>query len=140
MDLFQFNPKSGEGELWLGRGAVSALQQAAGLERKVTELFDLLRDPIYRYLSGRLGDRAEAEDLTQEVFLRLYTSLQKGQAVGNVRAWVFRVAHNLAIDQFRRQGAWPAEGATDWEKIAGEWPDPAPSAEARVAEREQHEQ
>jgi hypothetical protein len=88
----------GELELSFTAGNRSALRQ------KVTQVFELLRDPVYRYLFRVLDNRDEAEDLTQEVFLRLYAHLQKGNPVANVRAWVFRVAHNLAIDQQRKKG------------------------------------
>ena len=49
------------------------------------------------------GTSVQADDITQEVFLKLYETLRSGQEVGNVRAWVFRVAHNLAIDEVRGQ-------------------------------------
>jgi RNA polymerase sigma-70 factor (ECF subfamily) len=92
------------GELWLDGDILRDMQQASLLEQKVSELFELLRDPIYRYVRRLIGRRAEAEDLTQETFLRLYDSLQKGQAMGNVRPWLYRVAHNLTIDWLRQQG------------------------------------
>lgn len=140
MDIFRLISKSSEAEeLCLDRGEVCDLQKALGLERKVTELFELLRDPVYRYLTGVLGNSAEAEDLTQEVFLRLYALLQRGQAVGNARAWVFRAAHNLAIDQLRRKHAQHFEETADWEQIADTRPDLASSAEQKVIEREQQQ-
>ena len=92
------------GELWLDSHVLRDMQNASRLEQKVSELFELLRDPIYRYVCRLIGKRAEAEDLTQETFLRLYDSLQKGQAMGNVRPWLYRVAHSLAIDWLRQQG------------------------------------
>jgi RNA polymerase sigma-70 factor (ECF subfamily) len=76
-------------------------QDALKLEQKVTELFELLRGPIQRYLVTILGNAAEAEEATQETFLRLYQNLHSGQRIKNVRAWLFRVAHNLAIDRRR---------------------------------------
>jgi RNA polymerase sigma-70 factor (ECF subfamily) len=98
-------PTSDElGELWLDSRILRDVQGASRLEQKVSELFELLRDPIYRYVCRLIGKRAEAEDLTQETFLRLYDSLQKGHAMGNVRPWLYRVAHNLAIDWLRQQG------------------------------------
>lgn len=80
------------------------IQGSSRLEQKVADLFEILRDPIYRHICRLIGKRAEAEDLTQETFLRLYDCLQKGQAMGNVRPWLYRVAHNLAIDWLRQQG------------------------------------
>jgi len=74
---------------------------ALKLEQKLTELFELLRGPVQRYLVTILGNSADAEEATQEAFLRLYQNLHSGQRIRNVRAWLFRVAHNLAIDRQR---------------------------------------
>ena len=63
------------------------------LEEQVGEVFDLLRDPIHRYLCRMMGRRPEAEDLTQEAFLRLYDCLRRGQESIQVRPWLYRVAH-----------------------------------------------
>ncbi|HEY7306924.1 MAG TPA: RNA polymerase sigma factor [Bryobacteraceae bacterium] len=78
------------------------MRSTSALRQKVTKIFELLRDPVYRYLYRVLENSDEAEDLTQEVFLRLYRHLHQGHTVTNIRAWVFRVAHNLAIDQQRK--------------------------------------
>ena len=88
-------------EIGLDRRLWRTMRSASNLKEKVAEVFELLRDPVYQYLGVLLANREEAEDLTQEVFLRLYHCLYKGQAVNNVRAWVFWVAHNLALNQRR---------------------------------------
>src|SRR5260370_39854703 len=80
-----------------------SIRNSSALKQRVAKVFELLRDPVYRYLFRVLENQHEAEDLTQEVFLRLYIYLHKGQAVANIRACVFRVAHNVAIDQQRRK-------------------------------------
>src|SRR6266516_3354255 len=79
--------------------ALGLMQRTVTLEEKVGQLFELLRDPVYLYLIAVLGNSAEAEDITQETFLRLYRALHRGQSITNVRFWLFRVAHNLAFDQ-----------------------------------------
>jgi len=111
-----------------------AMRNSSALKQRVTQVFELLRDPVYRYLFRVLDDRDEAEDLTQEVFLRLYVYLHKGQTVTNIRAWVFRVAHNLAIDRQRKK--------IQFEPMVADGPDqpcdPAPGAEQRVLSGEQH--
>ncbi len=109
-------------------GAVSVLEQ------KVTETFLELREPVFRYVLGMVGDPHEAEDLTQEAFLRLFTDLRKGQSVANVRAWVFRVAHNLVVDQVRRRGGVESVSV---ENAEADCEDPAPSAEETILDREQ---
>jgi RNA polymerase sigma-70 factor (ECF subfamily) len=83
-------------------GELAAKSRASDLERKVEEIFTVLREPVYRYLTGLLGSRDDAEELTQEAFLALYGHLKKGKPVANCRAWVFRVAHNLAVNHQKR--------------------------------------
>ena len=73
------------------------------LEQKVTGYFEQWRDPVYRYVVAAFGNSAQAEDVTQEAFLQLYRCLHAGQSIGNARAWVFRVAHNLAVNQIKSQ-------------------------------------
>jgi RNA polymerase sigma-70 factor (ECF subfamily) len=118
------------GELWLDGQVLRDMQGASMLEQKVSELFELLRDPIYRYVCRLVGKRAEAEDLTQETFLRLYDSLQKGHAMGHVRPWLYRVAHNLAIDWLRQQGR--LEQIDDDAEPLATAMDAAPNAEQRL--------
>ncbi len=55
---------------------------------------------VVRFLRGMLGGRGDAADLAQEVFLRLHA---RG-ATENTRFWLFRVAHNLALNELRRVG------------------------------------
>lgn len=72
-----------------------------GSHQAVLQLYDRLRDPIQRYLLClRLSPEA-AEDIVQEAFLRLHSSSEKIR-VDTVRAWLFRVAHNLAVSMKRR--------------------------------------
>lgn len=112
-----------------------ATRNRSALRQRVTQVFEFLRDPVYRYLFRVLNSRDEAEDLTQEVFLRLFAHLQKGNMVANVRAWVFRVAHNLAIDQQRKKGRFePMDSCVQIEAC-----DPAPSADQNILDQERHQ-
>jgi RNA polymerase sigma-70 factor (ECF subfamily) len=71
--------------------------------------FRTLADPLRRFLRSRVGDRDVAEDLLQEVFLRLHQ--QPLDTIERLDAWLFRVAGNVAIDHLRtRAGA--REGAS----------------------------
>lgn len=70
--------------------------------------------PVLRYLLRRTGDPTAAEDLAQEVFLRLFQEASAGAGIRDVRLWAFRVAHNLAVDWFRRRNLeddWRAQAA-----------------------------
>jgi RNA polymerase sigma-70 factor (ECF subfamily) len=57
---------------------------------------------IYGYLYRMTGSAEDAEDLTQEVFVRMYTSIGSFRAEASLSAWLFRIAGNLAVDAFRR--------------------------------------
>ena len=65
---------------------------------QVTRVYIEWRGDVYRYLLTFGLSPAQAQEGTQEVFLRLYVALRKsGETILNQRAWVFRVAHNLAL-------------------------------------------
>ena len=71
------------------------------LEEQVTHLFCTLRDSLYRYLLALLGSSGEAEEIAQDAFLKLYEHLQAGHRIARPRCWIFRIAHNSAIDTTR---------------------------------------
>lgn len=89
---------------------------------------DLLREHqsmVYSLAYHALGDRAAAEDLTQEVFLALFEHLDKLESAEHAKAWLMRVAANRSIDEIRKrryrsgpplEAAEPAEAGAqeDW--------------------------
>ncbi len=80
-----------------------------------------------------LSDRAEAEDVAQEAMLRLWRQAPHWRAgEAQVSTWLHRVVSNLAIDRLRRRRRWSAEDPP-------ERPDPAPGAEARLAEADRRQ-
>jgi RNA polymerase sigma-70 factor (ECF subfamily) len=111
----------------------------AEARREITRLFEALRDPVFRQVLRVLRSPAEAEDVTQEVFLRLYGEMRAERKVENPKAWLFRAAHNLAIDRVRGRRhtqSWDeSDDSENWEAVA----DPAPSVEERLAEVQNQE-
>lgn len=85
------------------------------IQDEVLRLFDECGPGLRRYVSA-FGLGAEAtEDVVQEVFLQLFRHLQLGRSRANLRGWIFRVGHNLALKQrakttrrHRREGTWDA--------------------------------
>lgn len=67
------------------------------LQDQVAQLFEQASDDVYRYLLSLGLYPPQAQEAAQEVFLRLYVTLKKGEDVQNPRAWIFRVAHNLGL-------------------------------------------
>lgn len=73
--------------------------------------YEPLRSDLYRYCRHLTRSAFDAEDLAQDVMARAFVTLGKmGAPPPNPRAWLFRVAHNLWIDQLRRGGELPAPG------------------------------
>src|SRR5438477_3094423 len=80
-------------------------------DREALEALYLLHfDRIYSYLHMSVGNRHDAEDLTTQTFLKML------EAIGRFRwqsapfsAWLFRIAHNLAMDHFRASRRWQPE-------------------------------
>ena len=69
------------------------------------ELYERFFDQIYRYVSFKTGSPSEAEDITGEVFVRMLESIHKFKWQGHpFSSWLFRIAHNLVVDHFRRNG------------------------------------
>jgi RNA polymerase sigma-70 factor, ECF subfamily len=85
---------------------IAARERAfAKLRERVTALFEEARSDVYRYLLTLGLHPPEAQDATQEVFLRLYATMRKGESIQNPRAWIFRVAHNYGLKVRARQDA-----------------------------------
>ena len=71
----------------------------ADAEAEVLALFDECGAPLLRYV-GAFGVNAhDTEDVVQDVFLSLFRHVQLGRPRTNLRGWLFRVAHNLALRQ-----------------------------------------
>ena len=77
-------------------------------QRAFTELYEAYFDKIYRYVTIKIGDRTEAEDMTQQVFLKALESISSFKWKGvPFSAWLYRIAHNQVIDYYRRQKKRP---------------------------------
>ena len=105
-------------------------------DQKITQLFEQLRDSVYRYLMVLTGNPAEAEEITQEAFLRLCKCLQNGQAITHVRSWIFRVGHNLAIDRNMNGRIIVLVESSSWDELCEFRHDPNPNPEQTVLIKE----
>lgn len=76
----------------------------AGDESATVAIYEAYREKVQRYLHYRIGHRQAAEDLTNDVFLRVieYLPDYRQQDVP-FQAWLFQIARNLAVDYFRKQ-------------------------------------
>lgn len=75
----------------------------AGNSVAIVALYEQHKQQLFQHLYYQLGDAHTAEDLTTEVFMRAIQHLHRFRAgEGTVKAWLFRIARNLAIDQQRK--------------------------------------
>jgi RNA polymerase sigma-70 factor, ECF subfamily len=77
------------------------------------ELFTRHHHAIFQYLLRTTGSRETAEDITQDVFLRVIKGLDGYQEQDHERAWLFRIARNLRCDYARRAHRRPAPSSLD---------------------------
>src|SRR6201984_3635419 len=74
----------------------------AGREASFEELVRRYQRPIAAYVYRMVGDYDAALDLTQEVFIKVYNSLSRYRSEYKFSTWIYKIAHNAAIDFLRR--------------------------------------
>ena len=73
-------------------------------EEAFTQLYEEYFDKIYRYVALKIGDRMEAEDITQQVFLNAIKAINSFRWRGvPFSSWLFRIAHNQVVDHLRNK-------------------------------------
>ncbi len=72
-----------------------------GDERAFTTIVRAYERPVFNYVLRLVGDRSLAEDLTQEVFLRVYQGLPRFSARSRFTTWLFQVTKNRVLDELR---------------------------------------
>jgi RNA polymerase sigma-70 factor (ECF subfamily) len=111
----------------------------AGREEGFEELVRRYQRPIVAYVYRMVGDYDSALDLTQEVFIKVYGSLERYRPEFKFSTWIYRIAHNAAIDHLRRLGGMriedleaEGEGGRTYEKpLASNAPTPEQESERR---------
>lgn len=81
----------------------SVSDDAHALSTQFLQLYERFRRPIHSYIYRLLGSQEDADDVTQEVFVRLFTAWDGLQDRDNLSAWLYRIATNLSVDLLRRR-------------------------------------
>ncbi|PYS93694.1 MAG: hypothetical protein DMF64_03725 [Acidobacteria bacterium] len=84
-----------------------------GTDTSFEELVRRYQRPIVSYVYRMTGDYEAALDLTQDVFIKVYGSLARYRAEFKFSTWIYRIAHNAAIDYLRRCGPRTQELETE---------------------------
>lgn len=81
-------------------------QALSGNAQAFADLYLRYLDPIYRYIFFRVGEASDAEDLTEQTFLKAWEALPGYRNYGNpFSSWLYRIAHNTVVDYHRRRKA-----------------------------------
>ncbi|MBI3945299.1 MAG: sigma-70 family RNA polymerase sigma factor [Armatimonadetes bacterium] len=86
-------------------------------------LVDRYRNKILNYVA-RFSGAADAEDLTQEVFIKAYLAIRKFQGKSSFQTWLYRIANNVCVDRYRRSSR---------DRIAYSLDDPVETEDGEVA-------
>lgn len=84
------------------------------LQEEVVEKYVTMRPALLSYVHQLLRNVSESEDVVQATFMRLFDAQYKKGRIENLRAWLYRVAHNLAIDHLRKR--------SKHDVLSKEWP------------------
>lgn len=116
-------------------------EQPAGDGAGLAALFTGHRAELLHFLAARCGDREQAEDLLQELWIK--ASAQPSGPIANARAYLFRMANNLVLDSrraglraMRRDRAW-LEDAAGGGVALEDRPDPAPRADEELERKDE---
>jgi RNA polymerase sigma-70 factor (ECF subfamily) len=100
--------------------------------QRIIDLYGDLRPSLYAYLCALGVSSDQAEDVVQETFLRLVRFRFERNTHENLRAWLFRVAHNLSMDVHRFQRRWSYNNDEQSHTIIRQRADPGPTPEQQV--------
>lgn len=99
----------------------------------LTAVYDQYVERIYNYIYHRVGNTQQAEDLTGQVFVRMLEAVKAGRSwQSSFSGWLYRIAHNLVIDYYRRRQRVAFVELDDGTAIQSHAGDPAKSAEVQL--------
>ena len=82
-------------------------QYLDGDEKSLELLVQKYLKPIYSFVYRNVGNPAEAEDITQEVFVKVWKNIKKFDQTRNFKPWIFQIAKNTSIDFLRKKKSIP---------------------------------
>lgn len=73
------------------------------IEEEFNKTYDQFADVVFRHCVFRVSDREKAKDITQLAFVRLWDYMSQNKEIDNMRAFIYRIANNLIIDEYRKR-------------------------------------
>lgn len=93
------------------------LNYISGDENALTEIINRYLKPIYNFSLRIILNPSESEDVTQEVFLKVWKNIKKFDQSKNFKTWIFAIAHNTCLDYLRKRKNIPI---SDFDNAEGE--------------------
>ena len=87
----------------LSEDQILMLEVAQGNHSAISEIIDKWKDGLFRFFDRSLRNKADAEDLTQRVFIRIYQSASRYQPKAKFSTYLFTVARNMLIDEMKKK-------------------------------------
>lgn len=94
------------------------LKQGSKNDQLIEELFNRYQNVVWRVCYSFMRNSQDAEDLTQEVFLRVYRNLSKFEGRSSLKTWIYRIAINTCQNEIRRLKRRPQLADTDMQTVA----------------------
>ena len=105
------------------------LNYQKGETEAMDELLRRYKNPIYHFAFRLIGNTSEAQDIAQEVFLRVHQSKDTYAPTGKFSTWIFSITHNLTLSRLRKNKwlvMWPRKEDNPDELKDFQSPDPSP--------------
>jgi RNA polymerase sigma-70 factor (ECF subfamily) len=113
------------------------LHQRSFTTKDFEPLYELFHGKVYNFVLRRVSSKEIAEDITSEIFEKIYKSLPDFQWQGvTISAWIFRIARNAVIDHYRKNSKRKNDASID--DFSNSLESPLKKAEDLMIEREEH--
>lgn len=86
------------------------MEQFMKAKSDLVKAYDELSDAIFRHCWFRIGDRERAKDLMQDTFTKTWQYINQGTQVNNLKPFLYKVANNLIIDEYRKRKELSLDG------------------------------
>ena len=132
LSFVTFGVFKGDGtRIWQPDDELELLEKASRAEpAALGMLYDQYVERIYAYIYHRVGQADLAEDLTGQVFMRMLEAVRNGKGWRtSFSGWLYRIAHNLVIDHYRRKHRATLVNIDDAEPVQAQAGDPVRSVE-----------
>ncbi|MFC1704111.1 RNA polymerase sigma factor [Candidatus Omnitrophota bacterium] len=113
------------------------LKYQQGEGQAMDELLRRYKNPVYHFAYRLSYNAAEAQEIAQEVFLRVHTFKDRYTASGKFSTWIFSIAHNVFVSRWRKNRRlvlWPRKKDSNDELVEVADPDPTPGEQAAIGE------